>query len=184
MIIIARYEIMLNVKSFSKAKKLQDAAFVQLKDPETGELLTTESGDKVGFELHSVQSNEFKRALRSTADLGLTKAEQERQKEINDWIADGTKPSEESLDFLDECEDKITKRMQRVFALVTKKLHHVKLPKDFADEAGIKVGKAGEDGACSVSFNAENIHKLYIALPDLSAQIGDAISDKQNFIKA
>lgn len=170
---------MLNVKQFSKSNKLQQVAFVQLKDTETGDLLTTEDGKKVGFELHSVQSNEFKRALRSTADLGLTKKEQERQKEISEWISEGTKPSDESLDFLDACEDKVTKRMQRVFALVTKKLHHIELPEDFADENGIKLLKGGK-----VSESVDNIHALYIALPDLSAQIGDAIADKQNFTKS
>lgn len=170
---------MINVKSFSKAKKLQDAAFVQLKCPETGELLTTESGSKVGFELHSVQSNEFKRALRLTADLGLTKAEQEKQKQINEWIAEGNKPSEENLDFLDYCEDKFIKRMQRTYALITKKLHHIELSEDDAEALEIKVSKNGK-----VVETVENIHRLYIALPDLSAQIGDAISDKQNFINA
>ena len=169
----------LNIKSYSKANKLQDAVFIQLKNADTDELEVTESGAKIGFELHSIQSTEWKRALRSTADLGLTKKENERQKEINGWIADGTKPSEDNLDFLDYCEDKITKRMQRAFALVTKKLHHIELEQDDADALGVKVSKTGK-----VVETVENIHALYVALPDLSAQIGDAIADKQNFINA
>lgn len=170
---------MIDFKQYAKANKLQDAALVQLKHPETGDLQFTESGEKIGFELHSLQSKEFKRALRSTADLGLTKAEQDRQKQISDWIAEGTKPSEENLDFLDECEEKVTRRMQRVFAMVTKKLHNIELPKDYADEVGIKVTPTGK-----VKETVDNIHLLYVTHPDLSAQIGDAIADKQNFINA
>lgn len=170
---------MLSVKSYSKTNKLQDAAFVQLKNPETGEPEFTESGAKVGFELHSVQSNEFKRAMRATTDLGLNKDEQAHQKKVNEWIAEGTKPSEENLDLLDEYEDKITKRMQKVFALVTKKLHHIELNQEDADAIGVKVTATGK-----VKETVENVHALYVALPDLSAQIGDAIANKQNFINA
>lgn len=170
---------MLNIKQFSKSNKIHDASFVQLKDPETGELVFTEDDKKVGFELHSMHSKEFKRAMRSTADLGLTKAEQERQAKIDEWIKEGTKPSDENLDFLDYCEDKVTKRMQRVFAIVTKKLHHIELSEDDAKELDIKITGTGK-----VSESVENIHKLFIALPDLSAQIGNAIADKQNFINA
>ena len=170
---------MLNVKSFSKTNKLQQAAFIQLKDPETNELLLDEEGNKVGVEVYSVSSNEFKRALRSTADLGLTKKEQERQKEINDWIAEGTKPSDDSLDFLEQCEDKIIKRFQRVYALATKKLHNIKLDEESAKELGVKITASGK-----VSETADNVYKLYVALPDLTSQIGDAIADKQNFINA
>ena len=177
--IIARYEIMINVKSYSKINKLQDSAFVQLKNPETSELEVTETGEKIGFELHSIQSNEFKRALRSTAHLGLTKKEQENQKELLQWIQDGTKPSDENLDILDEYEDRITKRMQRVFAIVTKKLHNIELLEEDAKALGIKLTAKGK-----VSESVDNILALYVALPDLSAQIGDAIADKQNFINA
>jgi len=170
---------MLNVKSFSKTNKLQQAAFVQLKDPETGELLVDDSGNKVGIELYSVSSSEFKRALRSTADLGLTRKEDERQKEINKAILDGIKPSDENLDFLDYCEEKLISRFQRVYALATKKLHNIKLDEENAREFGIKLTASGK-----VSESVENISKLYSALPDLTAQIGDAMSDKQNFINA
>lgn len=175
---------MLDINSYSKSNKLQDSAFVQLKNPATDELECTENGEKIGFELHSMQSSAFKRAMRSTADLGLTKKEQEHHKKVNDWIAEGTKPSEENLDLLEQYEDKATKRMQRVFALVTKKLHHITLTKEAADSIGVKVGKPDDKGACAVTCNVENIHKLYIALPDLSAQIGNAIAEKQNFINA
>lgn len=170
---------MIDFKQYSKTNKLQDAAFVQMMLPDGKTPAVTENGDKIGFDLYSVQSNEFKRALRSTADLGLTKAEQDKQKKINEWIQEGTKPSEESLDFLDYCEDKVTKRMQRVFAMVTKKLHHVELPQDYADEIGIKITPTGK-----VKETVDNIQALYVAHPDLSAQIGDAIADKQNFINA
>jgi len=170
---------MLNLKSYSKSNLLQEAAFVQLKNPETGALEFTESGEPIGFELYSVQSKEFKRALRQTAHLGLTKAEQEKQKEILEWIADGTNPSEESLEFLDACEDKVTKRMQRVFAMVTKKLHHIALAPEDAESIGVKVSKLGR-----VTETVDNIHQLYIALPDLSSQIGDGIAKSENFTKA
>lgn len=169
----------INIKSFSKANKLQDAAFVQLKDAETGELAFTENDKPIGFELYSMQSKEFKRAQRNTADLGLTKAEQKRYKEINENINDGVKPSEEMLDFLDECDDKVTKRMQRIFALVTKKLHYIELEKEDADALSVKVGKNG-----AVTETVENIHQLYMALPDMSRQIGDGITKDQNFINA
>lgn len=169
---------MLSINKYSTANKLQSAAFVQLKNPETGELEFTESGDKIGFELHSVKSNEFKRAFRTTADLGLTKAEQERHAEIAKWIEEGTKPSEESLDFLDECESKSALRMQKALALVTKKLHHIELTAEDAKQIGVKVNKG------KVVETPENIHALYVALPDLSAQIADAIADSQNFINA
>jgi len=170
---------MLNVKSFSKTNKLQQAAFIQLKDPETGELVFDNEGNKVGVEVYSANSGEFKRALRSTVDIGLTKKEDERQKEINDWIAEGTKPSEENLDFLEQCEDKIVERFQRVYALATKKLHNIKLDEESAKELGIKITASGK-----VSETTENIYRLYVALPDLTSQIGDAIVDKQNFINA
>lgn len=170
---------MISIKNYSKTNKLQEAAFVQIKNPETGELEFAENGEKVGFELHSMQSNEFKRALRSTADLGLTKAEQEKQKQVSEWIQEGTKPSDENLDFLDYCEDKVTKRMQRVFAMVTKKLHHIELTEEDAAAIDVKVTPTGK-----VKETVANIHALYVALPDLSAQIGDAIADKQNFINA
>ncbi len=175
---------MLDINSYSKSNKLQDSAFVQLKNPTTGELEVTESGEKIGVELHSMQSKAFKRAIRSTGHFGLTKKEQDHHKKLNEWSAEGATLSEENLDLFDHYEDKVTKRMQRVFALVTKKLHHIKLTKEAADSIGVKVGKPDDKGACAVAFNVENIHKLYIALPDLSAQIGDAIADKQNFINA
>jgi len=170
---------MLDFKQYSTANKLQDAAFVQLKMPDGVTPAVTESGEKIGFELHSVQSTEFKRALRSTADLGLTKSEQDHQKKVLEWIAEGTKPSEENLDLLDQYEAKVTSRMQRVFAMVTKKIHNIELQKDYADSIGIKVTSTGK-----IKETPENIHLFYIAHPDLSAQIGDAITDKQNFINA
>ena len=170
---------MLDFKKYSKTNKLQDAAFVQIKNPETGELEFSEGGDKIGFELYSMHSKEFKRAHRSTSHLGLDKAEQERQKKINEWSQEGVGLSEDDLDFIDYCEDKSIKRMQRVFAMVTKKLHHVELPQDYADEIGIKITPTGK-----VKETVDNIQALYVAHPDLSAQIGDAIADKQNFINA
>lgn len=170
---------MLNLKSYSKSNLLQEAAFVQLKNPETGALEFTESGEPIGFELYSVQSKEFTRAMRKTAHLGLTKSEQEKQVEILGWIADGTKPSEENLEYLEYCEDKVVKRFQRVFAMVTKKLHHITLEPEDAESIGVKVSKLGR-----VTETVDNIHQLYIALPDLSSQIGDSIRATENFTKA
>ena len=170
---------MINIDSYSKSNKMQNAAFVQLKNPDTDELSVTKDGEKVGFELFSIQSKEFKRAMRLTADIALTKKEQEKHKKVSDWINEGTKPSLENLDFLDECEDKITKRMQRVFAMVIKRLHHIELSDKDAESIGVKINKDN-----SVKVDVENIHNLFIALPDLSSQIGDAIADRQNFINA
>lgn len=170
---------MINVNQYTKSKKLQDAAFVQLLNPETNEPEVTESGQKVGVELYSIQSKEFKRALRSTAHLGLSKKELEKQEAITKKIAEGVSASENDLDFLDECEEKTTKRMQFVFAKVTTKLHNIQLPTDFAEENGIAITKQN-----NVRETVDNIHKLYIAFPDLSKQIGDAIADKKNFINA
>ena len=170
---------MLNLKSYSKSNLLQEAAFVQLKNPETGALEFTESGEPIGFELYSVQSKEFKRALHKTVHLGLTKAEEEKKAEINQLILDGIEQSEENLEFLYYCDDKTTKRFQRVFAMVTKKLHHITLAPEDAESIGVKVSKLGR-----VTETVDNIHQLYIALPDLSSQIGDGIAKSENFTKA
>lgn len=188
---------MLNTAQYSKSNKLQDAAFVQLKNPDTGELEFTkkevansETGkvetvnDKpIGFELHSMQSKEFKRALHKTAHLGLTKKEKERYKAIEDNLNDGVSISENDLDFMDECEEKVASRMKRVFAMVTTKLHHIELPADFAKDHEIAVGKE-KDGACPVTLSVENLHKLYTALPDLSTQISNGIATQENFTKS
>ena len=170
---------MLNVKQLSKSKQLQDVAFVQLKNPETGDLEVTESGQKIGFELHSIHSKEFKRALRSTVSHDLTKDEKKRRDEIKSNIEEGKDASDEDLDFLDYCEQKTTERMQLVFAMVTKKLHHIELAQEDADAIGVKVSKSGK-----VVETVDNIHKLYVALPDLSAQIGNGVALKENFIKS
>lgn len=188
---------MLNTAQYSKSNKLQDAAFVQLKNPETGELEFTkkevansETGkvetvnDKpIGFELHSMQSKEFKRALHKTAHLGLTKKEKERYKAIEDNFNDGVSVSENDIYFIEECEEKVASRMRRVFAMVTTKLHHIELLADFAKEHEIAVGKE-KDGACPVTLSVENIHKLYNALPDLSTQISKGITTEENFTKS
>lgn len=170
---------MLNVKQLSKSKQLQDVAFVQLKNPETGDLEVTESGQKIGFELHSIHSKEFKRALRSTVSHDLTKDEKKKHDEIKSNIEEGKDASDEDLDFLDYCEQKTTERMQLVFAMVTKKLHHIELAQEDADAIDVKVSKSGK-----VVETVDNIHKLYVALPDLSAQIGNGVALKENFIKS
>lgn len=183
---------MLNVKQLSKSKQLQDVAFVQLKNPETGDLEFTkkeqknEDGEielvndkKIGFELHSMHSKEFKRALRSTVSHDLTKDEKKKHDEIKSSIDAGKDASDADLDFLDYCEQKTTERMQLVFAMVTKKLHYIELNQEDADAIGVKVGKGGK-----VVETVDNIHKLYVALPDLSAQIGTGVAVKENFIKS
>ena len=69
--------------------------------------------------------------------------------------------------------------MQRVFAMVTKKLHGIELSDENAKALNIKVTKKN-----AVTETVDNIYALYVALPDLSKQVGDAIATNQNFIKA
>lgn len=170
---------MINVNQFTTSNKLQESTFVPLRDPETKEELKTEKGAKIGMELYSIHSKQFKRALRSTAHLGLSKEQTERQEAINAKMKEGVSASEEDLDFLDECEDISIKRMQYVYAKMTTKLFNIQLPEDFAEEHGIALTPKG-----NVQESVENIHKMYIALPDLTKQIGDAISDNKVFTKA
>lgn len=170
---------MIDVNKYTTSKKLEDSTFVPLLDPETGAEVKTETGAKVGMELYSMHSKQFKRAIRSTAHLGLDKKEIERQKAIDAKLAEGISVSEEENEFLEHCEEKTIRRFQYAYAKVTTKLHNIELPSEFADEHDIALTGKG-----FVRETVDNIHKLYIALPDLTKQIGDAISDKNVFTKA
>lgn len=170
---------MLSLKKYSQSNKLQESAFVQLKNPETGEFEFTESGEPIGVELYAIQSKEFKRAMRSTAHLGLTKAERKRKQQIEEAMNDNRAPSVEDLDFLDSCEDKVASQLQMSFAMVTKRLKNMSLSKKDAKDAGILIN---EDS--TIVETVENIHALYRAAPDLSEQISKAVIEKENFIKS
>jgi hypothetical protein len=183
----------LNIGAFSRSENLKKPAFVQLKNPETGELEFTKKEQvnpdtkevelvddkKIGVELYSTQSPQFKRALRSTAHLALDKDEQARKENLDKLVAEGVSISDEDLDFLEHCEQKTVKRMQCVFAKVTTKLHNITLKPEDAELMEVDITASGK-----VKESVENIHKLYIHLPDLSAQIGDGMTDQQNFMKA
>lgn len=166
---------MLKLNKYQSSNKLNEAVFMQLSSD--GELEVYE-GSPVGIELYSAFSKEFTSALRETIDLDLTQEEKQKQKEIIKWMAEGTKPSQESKDFLDYCEKKTLSRFTKVYAMITKSFVNIKLSDDDAKSIGVKLTKTN-----SISFSVDNIVKFYEAVPDITKQIGDFIAVRENFTK-
>lgn len=167
---------MLNIKSLQTSKRLDEKRFLHLMHGETGEPLLTDDGLKVGIEIYSMHSKTFRDALRDTVDLDLSQEEKTKQSDILKWIGEGTKPSDESKDFLEYCEKKTKDRFVKVYAKITSSLVNLKLSEDDAKELDVKLTKDG------YPVNShQNIYKLYLQLPDLTSQIGDFSAEKKNF---